>query len=85
MLLPSSWLHSDFMTSELILLFFLLASVSRPTSNELQKVTSFNGHRDNHLNYISRPDGLDRLRGRLDQNIYSLLISEVGRSECSCF
>lgn len=68
-LLPSSWLHSDFMTFELILLFFLLVSVSGLTSKELQQVTRFNGHRDNHLNYISRSDGLDRLRAWLYQQI----------------
>lgn len=70
---PYSWLHPDFMNSELILLFS--PSVSRPTSNRLQKVTRSNGHSNNHLNYNSRTDGVDRLRDFLLQ--HALLISRA--------
>lgn len=73
---PYFWLHLDFMNSELILLFS--PSVSRPTSNRLQKVTRSHGHSNNHLNYISRTDGVDRLRDLLLQ--HALLISRAGVS-----
>lgn len=73
---PYFWLHPDFMNSELILLFS--PSVSRPTSNRLQKVTRSHGHSNNHLNYISRTDGVDRLRDLLLQ--HALLISRAGVS-----
>lgn len=60
---PLFLLLSYFMILELILLLFLLAGLAGKLQTALQWVTGFNGHTDNHLNYISRTDGPDRFKG----------------------